>query len=61
MAMKLHTHDSELKERNGQTVEIIGHITEPSEEFDAEVLPMVRVRFADGQENVLWPDELVAA
>lgn len=54
----LKSVDSELVDRNGQLVEILGQITEPNEEFDAEVLPMMRIRFADGFETVVWPDEL---
>jgi hypothetical protein len=51
--------DSNLKHRNGQWVTVTEHITEASEEFDAEVLPMMRVRFADGYVTEVWPDELV--
>lgn len=54
----LKSVDSELVVRNGQLVEIIGQITEPNEEFDAEVLPMTLIRFADGFETAVWQYEL---
>lgn len=54
----LKSVDSELVSRNGRPVEIVGQITEPNDEFDAEVLPMTRIRFADGFETAVWQDEL---
>lgn len=57
---KLKTTDSDLVSRNGQQVVVIGHITEPDDKFDAEVLPMVKIQFEDGFETAVWPDELVA-
>ncbi|QFG12772.1 hypothetical protein PBI_MIMI_298 [Arthrobacter phage Mimi] len=53
------TNDSTFKTLNGETVTIIRTITEPEEGFDAEVLPMHRVRVeSTGQEFEVWPDEL---
>lgn len=52
------TTDSTLKHRNGQKTRIVRHITEPEDGFDAEVLPMVEVRFGDGFQTEVWPDEL---
>ena len=52
------TTDSILFHRNGRTVTIQRTITEPEPGFDAESLPMHRVRFADGFETDCWPDEL---
>lgn len=51
--------DSNLVHRNGQFVRITEHITEPGKGFDAEVLPMMRVRFGDGYVTECWPDELI--
>lgn len=59
--LKFKSNDSELFSRNGQRITVVGHITEPDDEFDAEVLPMVRIRFTDGFETAVWPDELTAA
>lgn len=57
--LTLRTTDSQLLDRNATPVEVIGHITEPNDEYDAEVLPMVKVRFEDGFETAVWSDELV--
>lgn len=56
---RLNTTDSKLKHRNGRAVTIMRTITEPDDSHDAEVLPMHAVRFHDGFETELWPDELV--
>lgn len=56
---RFKTTDSDLKHRNAQKVRIVRHITEPEDGFDAEVLPMVEVRFGDGFQTEVWPDELV--
>lgn len=56
---RLKTTDSNLKHRNDQKVRIVREITEPEEGFDAEVLPMLQVRFGDGYQTEVWPDELV--
>lgn len=56
--MILRTTDSELASRNGQTVTVIDTLNEPDDYHDAEVLPMHRVRFADGFEVEVWGDEL---
>lgn len=50
-------HD-QFAERNNQKCEIIGKIDEPDDTHDAEVLPMYRIRFADGEEIEAWPEEL---
>jgi hypothetical protein len=55
------TTDSTLAPRNGQTVVVVRLITEPDEDFDAEVLPMTVVRFPDGFEVACWDDELEAS
>lgn len=55
---RLQTTDSNLKHRNAQKVRIVRHITEPEDGFDEEVLPMVEVRFGDGFQTEVWPDEL---
>lgn len=52
------TEESKLVSRNGQSVIIREHITEPSAKFDAEVLPMMRIEFEDGYVTECWPDEL---
>ena len=54
----LQTTDSKLKHRNGHVLTIVRTITEPDESHDAESLPMHAVRFRDGFEAELWPDEL---
>lgn len=56
---RLNTTDSELKHRNGRAVVIQRTITEPDETHDAECLPMLAVRFHDGFETELFPDEIV--
>jgi hypothetical protein len=58
MPYTFKTDQSTLTHRNGQVVTIVEHITEPSQGFDAEVLPMMRIRFADGYVTECWPDEL---
>ena len=45
-------------DRRGQAFDIIGKITEPDATHDAEVLPMYRIRFADGTEIEAWPEEV---
>jgi hypothetical protein len=55
------TNDSTFKTLNGEVVTIVRTITEPEEGFDAEVLPMHRIRVeSTGQELDVWPDELTA-
>lgn len=49
---------SELKEYNGQPVEIIDHITEPCEGYDAETLPVYVVKFPNGNISTAYPEEL---
>lgn len=56
---RLKTADSNLKHRNGQKARVVREITEPESGFDAEVLPMWEVRFGDGFQTEVWPDELV--
>lgn len=55
----LKTSDSELKIRNGQTLEIIRKIEEPDKTHDLEVLPMTVVKFKDGYQTELWDDEII--
>lgn len=57
----LKTSDSELIDRNGQEVEVVREIVNPEAGFDAEVLPMTLIRFADGTETAVLQDELVPA
>lgn len=59
--IRFNTEASNLKHRNGRAVTIIKTITEANPEpgFDPEVLPMHRIRFADGFVTECWPDELV--
>ena len=45
----------------GQPFEVLQVITEPTPNFDAEVLPMYRIRFTnDGTEALAWPEEVEA-
>jgi len=55
---KAQPWDTLLSPRNGQPVEIARTITEPSEAFSAEVLPMHEIVFADGFLTHCWPEEL---
>ncbi len=48
----------QYSERKGQPFEVVGKITEPDADHDFEVLPMYRIRFADGVEIEAWPDEV---
>ena len=45
-------------ERRGQEATVTEQIIEPNRDYDAEVLPMYRVRFADGTEIEAWPEEV---
>jgi len=58
---RFHTDSSypELRNRNGRAVVIMRTITEPEPGFDAESLPMHKIRFADGYVAECWPDELL--
>lgn len=51
--------DTELRSRNGWNVTIDTVISEPDDAHDAEVLPMYRIRFADGHTAEAFDDELV--
>lgn len=44
----------------GQPFTIVAVIDEPDDTHDAEVLPMYRIRFADGFEVDAWPEEVLA-
>lgn len=55
---RFYSVDSNLTHRNAQKVQIVREITDPEEGFDAEVLPMVEVKFGDGYVTEVWPDEL---
>ena len=48
----------EFKALDGKPVEVIRTITEPEFGYDADVLPMHLVRFEDGLEMSIYPDEL---
>ena len=56
---RFKTDETKLVHRNGRTVTIIRTITEPEPGFDAESLPMHKIRFADGYVTECWSDELV--
>lgn len=47
------------RDRNGQIVEILRVIVSPDESYDEDVLPMAEVRFPDGYEMSVYPEELV--
>lgn len=55
---RFNTTDSKLQHRNGRAVTIQRTITEPEPGFDAESLPMHKIRFADGYVTECWSDEL---
>lgn len=45
--------------RKGTQAEVVGHITEPSDDTDEECLPLYLIRFlADGLEFAAWPEEV---
>lgn len=57
--MKFNTHggDSELNNRSGEEIEIIGPLDE--NEYDkCETGPMFAIRFADGFETAAFADEI---
>jgi len=47
--------------RDGQAVVVLTTFIEPDSTHDEEVLPMFLVRFPDGYECELWPEEMVGA
>ena len=49
----------QFAEREGQTFTVVSVISEPDENHDEEVLPMYRIRFADGEEIEAWPEEVL--
>jgi hypothetical protein len=55
------------RDREGQSFAVLRKITkrniraEERAEYDTEVLPMYRIRFADGFETSAWPEEVEAA
>lgn len=54
-----NTQDSTFATLNGEEVTVLRTITEPEPGFDAEVLPMHKVRVdRTGQELEVWPDEI---
>ena len=44
--------------RNGQEITIVGYIFETDAKHDTEVLPMLRVKFSDGEIIEAWPEEV---
>ena len=42
----------------GQPFEVLQRIDAPSIKYDADILPMYRIRFRDGKEIDAWPDEV---
>lgn len=50
----------QFADRVGQPYTYLGAITEPDNGHDEEVLPMYRIRFADGVEIETWPEEINA-
>lgn len=54
--MIFHTPYDQYAEREGQECEVLRELTDG--ERDPEVGPMYRIRFADGQEIDVWPEEL---
>jgi hypothetical protein len=50
----------QLAAREGEPFEVIGIITEPDDDHDADVLPMYRIRFKDGFVTEAWPEEVEA-
>lgn len=57
----------QYRDRIGQRFTVIRKITRRNmtqadrAEYDAEVLPMYKIRFADGHETSAWPEEVEAA
>lgn len=47
--------------REGQAFDVVAEIDKPDADHDAEVLPMFRIRFADGFEIEAWPEEVLAS
>ena len=45
-------------DRQDQPFDVLAKITEPDDEHDEEVLPMYRIRFADGFVTEAWPEEV---
>ncbi len=54
----------QYRERIGQRFTVLRKITKRNMteadrvEYDAEVLPMYKIRFEDGHETSVWPDEI---
>lgn len=54
------TQHDQYAARDGQPFEVVEKITEANDKFDAEVLPMYRIRFEDGEVIDAFPDEVEA-
>jgi hypothetical protein len=49
---------AQYSDRRGQPFHVIGIIVETDDEHDEGMLPMFRIRFADGFEIDAWPEEV---
>lgn len=47
------------RHRQGHAFTVLKVIDKPDDKHDAEVLPMYRIRFADGGEIEAWPEEII--
>lgn len=53
-----HAVYDEHRELDGEPFTVLEHVTEPRERYDAEALPVYRIRFIDGTEIDAWPEEV---
>lgn len=53
-----NTQAKQFSDKNGEICAIVRTISEPDATHDIEALPMHVVRFNDGTEYEVWPDEL---
>jgi hypothetical protein len=44
--------------RNGQPFQLVAGIFVADDQHDEEVLPMFKIKFADGEMIEAWPDEI---
>ena len=47
-------------DRHGQQISLVAAITTPDDKHDAEVLPMFKVQFLDGEVIEAWPEEIAS-
>lgn len=58
------TQFEQYRDRIGQEFTVLRKVTRSNatsadrKEYDLEVLPMYKIRFADGHETSAWPDEV---